>query len=223
MVPAPQCCWCRKGTLCFSNKQLDSSFWIACSTTVKRSGYVSTTSRAKISISLLKKKEDFPGEREGGSCLRERGCLFTQMWCFVYLSVPLTEQWRGWWGTVTTEEQWTEHQSPPGRQWDGDRWGQSCSCLHFTACSEADRGRRAAGGHSRAYAWKELNQPLFVCCTTAQRRALVFSLCLYITMHFMLVKRLLHFFFSVALNNVRMPVLLLLWGSRYVEIQNCSC
>lgn len=95
MVPAPQCCWCRKGTLCFSNKQLDSSFWIAGSTAVKWSGYVSTTSRAKISISLLKKKEDFPGEREGGSCLRERGCLFTQMWCFVYLSVPLTEQWEG--------------------------------------------------------------------------------------------------------------------------------
>lgn len=195
MVPAPQCCWCRKGTLCFSNKQLDSSFWIAGSTAMKWSGYVSTTSRTKIIISLLKKKGRLSW-REGGRKLFEGEGLFVQSDVMLHISqCTFNRAMRGWWGTITTEEQWTEHQSPPGRQWDGDRWGQSCSCLHFTACSEADRGRRAAGGHSLAYAWKELNQPLFVRCTTAQRRALVFSLCLYITMHFMLVKSIKFYFF----------------------------
>lgn len=195
MVPAPQCCWCRKGTLCFSNKQLDSSFWIAGSTAMKWSGYVSTTSRTKIIISLLKKKGRLSW-REGGRKLFEGEGLFVQSDVMLHISqCTFNRAMRGWWGTITTEEQWTEHQSLPGRQWDGDRWGQSCSCLHFTACSEADRGRRAAGGHSLAYAWKELNQPLFVRCTTAQRRALVFSLCLYITMHFMLVKSIKFYFF----------------------------
>lgn len=97
-------------------------------TIMKWSGCVTTTRRVKTSISLLekkkKKRQDFWEEGREGAFFQSAVMLHIYHNAFngkIYI----------W--TSAIEEQRTEHQNFPAKWWDGERPGQSCPCLHFTA------------------------------------------------------------------------------------------